>query len=93
MTEPVSLTLNHIAALVRQVDGFAKGRASSIANTKARLSAPTEAIRREYDIDRLSTHPRRGCATRIARKLGYDRRFTARVLARLIKEMRTPSSG
>jgi hypothetical protein len=85
MIETVSLSIDDIIAAVRQRRGFDKGRAASIAQTKARLSAPTAAIRREFDIDRMLGYPERGCATRIARKLGYDRRFTARVLARLLK--------
>jgi len=85
MTATGTISIADILAAVRQRDGFDKGRAVSIANTKARLSEPTAAIRREYDFDLMAGYPRRGCATRIARKLGYDRRFTARVLARLLK--------
>jgi hypothetical protein len=85
VTETVALSIDDILAAVRQRQGFDKGRAASIALTKARLSAPTTAIRREIDLDLMAGYPPRGRATRIARKLGYNRRFTARVLARMLK--------
>jgi hypothetical protein len=68
--ETRTLSLDHILAAVRQVDGFDKGRAMSIAKTKARL-APCEAVVRD-EIDMLAGHPTRGRAARIARRIKFN---------------------
>jgi hypothetical protein len=68
----IKITYQHWLSVMRQAEGFAKGRRVRADESKARLRAPTEAVRRENDIDLISGHPRRGAAARIAKKLKFD---------------------
>jgi hypothetical protein len=72
MTETFNLSIEDIVAAVRQRVGRDKGRASSIADTKARL-APCEAVvRDEIDLDMIAGHPARGRAARIAKRIKFN---------------------
>jgi hypothetical protein len=77
----IPLTLAHIVAAARSQQGFDKGRAN--ANARARLEAPTAAIRAALDLDILAGRPAHGRASRISRKLRMNRRTTDRILAAL----------
>jgi hypothetical protein len=77
MTETHGITAADIVATVRQRLGFAKGREISIANTRAALAPATAAVRRELDLDLIDDNPSRGRATRIARKLRFNREVKA----------------
>jgi hypothetical protein len=84
MTTVTKLNFAHLDAFVRWQEGFKKGRARAIANARARLEAPTAAIRAALDVDILSGKPVHGRASRIARKLRMNRRTTDRILAALM---------
>jgi hypothetical protein len=72
MIDRVDVTLATIAALGRQINGFAKGRALRAAETKARLGPSEAAARRELDRDIIAGRPARGRVPRIARILRFD---------------------
>jgi len=92
-TTTISLSLAAILSGVRQEDAFARGRALSISNTRARLAPATAAVRREIDLDKIRQFSARGRAGRISRILRISfrsdllpethRRWIARILAGL----------
>jgi hypothetical protein len=94
-TIPVTLAL--LAAVVRQGEGFDKGRGSAAAIARARLAPATALVRRELDRDVIAGHTAHGRATRISKRLfaslnpkelspAAHRRWTARVLVIVMKQ-------
>jgi hypothetical protein len=76
-TTTIHYSIANLVAEHRQRLGFAKGREISIANTRAALAPATAAVRRELDLDLIDDKPTRGRATRIARKLRFNREVKA----------------
>jgi hypothetical protein len=92
----ISLTLAHILAAVRHVEGFDRGRRSAAAIARARLEPAAAAVRKFFDLDLIAGNPARGRAGRISKRLrpslrselspAAHRRWTARMLTRVMKQ-------